>query len=155
VAKEIVMQDGNILWRGTASARWPVYLGLGFIVAAVTGNYVWMLLIVAGLAVLSLTSITVEISRDALTVRYYGGARWPATRIPLSEVREVAVVEVNPSASGGWGYRGSLRLFGRAAVILRRGPGLRLLLDGGRRFLVTVDNPEGAVQILQQLVAPS
>ena len=39
----------------------------------------------------------------------------------------------------GWGYRGSLRLFGRAAVVVRRGERLELSLMGEQSFVVTVD----------------
>ncbi len=42
---------------------------------------------------------------------------------------------------GGLGYRGSLRLFKRAALVTRRGEALVLELTRGRRFVVTVDEP--------------
>ena len=43
--------------------------------------------------------------------------------------------------TGGWGYRGSLRLFKRAALVTRRGEALELTLTRKRRFIVTVDDP--------------
>jgi hypothetical protein len=152
------MRDGDVLWRGTASARWPIYTGIGFVVLAVvlavaTGRYAFLAIAIAGPFVMSLAAITVEISSKAVTVRYFGGAPWPATRIPLARIRGAKVVNLNHP--GGWGYRGSLRVFGRAALILRSGPSLRLGLDRGRWFLVTVDDPDGAVQVLQRLVAVS
>jgi hypothetical protein len=49
---------------------------------------------------------------------------------------------------GGWGYRGSLKLLHRAAVVTRRGDALDLRLKGNRRFIVTVDSPEDFVQAL-------
>ena len=42
---------------------------------------------------------------------------------------------------GGWGYRGSLKILHRAAVVTRRGDALELQLTGERRFVVTVDEP--------------
>jgi hypothetical protein len=148
------MPDGEVLWRGTASARWPIYLGAGFIVLAVvlavaTRIYAFFVMAIAGPFIWSLASITVEITSRALTVRYFGGATWPAARIRLAGIRGAMVVDLkNPR---GWGYRGSLRIYGRAALILRSGPSLRVQLDRGRWFLVTVDSAEGAVQVLQQL----
>ncbi len=44
--------------------------------------------------------------------------------------------------SDGWGYRGSLKFLRRASLVTRRGDALRLDLVGGRRFIVTVDEPE-------------
>jgi len=52
---------------------------------------------------------------------------------------------------GGWGYRGSLRLMRRAAVVTRRGEAVVLELVGDRRFLVTVDEPDSFVAA----IAPS
>jgi hypothetical protein len=49
---------------------------------------------------------------------------------------------------GGWGYRGSLKLFRRAALATRRGEALEIQLIGKRRFIVTVDNPEDYVAAL-------
>jgi hypothetical protein len=49
---------------------------------------------------------------------------------------------------GGWGYRGSLKLLHRAAVVTRRGDALDLRLAGNRRFIVTVDSPGDFVRAL-------
>jgi hypothetical protein len=49
---------------------------------------------------------------------------------------------------GGWGYRGSLRLLRRAALATRRGDALDVQLQGKRRFIVTVDQPEDFVRAL-------
>ena len=49
---------------------------------------------------------------------------------------------------GGWGYRGSLKLFRRAALATRRGAALEVQLQGQRRFIVTVDAPQDFVTAL-------
>jgi hypothetical protein len=49
---------------------------------------------------------------------------------------------------GGWGYRGSLKLFRRAALVTRRGEALELGLRDRRRFIVTVDEPMAFVDAL-------
>lgn len=50
---------------------------------------------------------------------------------------------------GGWGYRGSLRLIRRAALVTRRGDALELELSRRRRFIVTVDQPAVFVNALR------
>ncbi|HEY2577822.1 MAG TPA: hypothetical protein VGI74_16065 [Streptosporangiaceae bacterium] len=149
------------LWRGTAMSRRPtvnaiVFFVIGFgaiyIGSDVTGLILAIGGIVGGAFILSLTAIVAEVDRREFRVRYFGGTRWPATRIPVPAIHEVELVTVDPPKSGGWGYRGSLRWQKAAALNVRRGPGLRLKLDGGRRFLITVDDPEGAAAVLQQFV---
>lgn len=44
---------------------------------------------------------------------------------------------------------------GRAAVVLRRGPAVRLDLGDGRTFLVTVDDPENGAGVLNDLRVPA
>jgi hypothetical protein len=50
---------------------------------------------------------------------------------------------------GGWGYRGSLRLIRRAALVTRRGDALELELSRRRHFIVTVDEPDVFVSALK------
>ncbi len=50
---------------------------------------------------------------------------------------------------GGWGYRGSMRLMKRAALVTRAGDALQLQLVEGRQFTVTVDEPSRFVQALR------
>lgn len=49
---------------------------------------------------------------------------------------------------GGWGHRGSLKLFRRAALAMRRGAALEVQLQGKRRFFVTVEAPQDFVTAL-------
>jgi hypothetical protein len=149
------------LWRSAVAGRRPIIscivffvigLGAACIATDVGGVILGVGGIVGGVFIISLTAIVAEIDQREFRIRYFGGTRWPATHIPLSDIREVEVVNVDPPRSGGWGYRGSLRRRGAAAVNIRKGPGLRLKLEGGRRFLVTVDDPEGAAQVLQPFV---
>jgi hypothetical protein len=102
----------------------------------------------AGLFVLALVEIHVEVTDDVVRVRYGGSLRWPSTTIRLVDVADVEALDFDPLRYGGWGYRGSLRLFRRAAVNLRRGPGLRFALRDGRAFVVTVDDPEPAAALI-------
>lgn len=71
---------------------------------------------------------------------------WPGfirVRIPLAEIERLEYVpDLRPVRYGGWGYRGSLRVLKKAAVVLRRGPGVIFALTGDRRYIVTVDEAE-------------
>ncbi len=65
-----------------------------------------------------------------------------------NEILGATVVQAPLWRMGGLGYRGSLRLFKRAAFITRRGDALAVELTKGRRFIVTVDEPTAFVEAL-------
>ncbi len=89
--------------------------------------------------------------RQGLRIEY-GPLRWPVQRIPLDEIQQAAVVDIKPGEWGGWGYRGMLRVFGKAAVVLRGGPGIVLELTGKRRLAVTVDDAGEGAGLVNDLV---
>ena len=64
------------------------------------------------------------------------------------DILSAAVVQAPLWRMGGLGYRGSLKLFKRAALITRRGDALAVELTRGRRFTVTVDEPQSFVDAL-------
>lgn len=152
----ITKPAAGVLWRGRSRSRFAIPLFLIFFVAGVavgTWNIaLGMVIALAGLTMLVFVGIQVEISRDAVRVRYSGSLRWPASRIPIDDIAQVSAIDIAPLRYGGWGYRGSLRLFGRAAVTLRRGPGLRFALRDDHVFMVTVDDPDTAVRALAPLL---
>jgi hypothetical protein len=100
----------------------------------------------------SMASLRATVGEHGLRVRT-GLVPWPSVALPLDRIVRAEAIEVLPSAWGGWGYRGSLRLFRRAAWVLRRGPGVRVDLADGAVFVVTVDDAEGAATTLAALVA--
>jgi len=123
----------------------------GIVVALGSGTWLSALLGVAGgVVAASLASISVTVDRRGRQVRY-GRLRWPRTHIPLERIELASAIEVEPGRWGGWGYRGSLGLFRRAAVVLRRGPGIRLDLVEGATFAVTVERPEVGAALLDAL----
>jgi hypothetical protein len=79
----------------------------------------------------------------------YGVLGLRLTRIPLSRIESAAAVELR---SFSFGYRGSLLMFGSAAVILRRGQALRLTLRDGKTFVVTVDDAATGAALLNDLI---
>ena len=66
----------------------------------------------------------------------------------VGEILGASVVQAPLWRMGGLGYRGSLRLFKRAALITRRGDALAVDLTRGRRFIVTVDEPAAFAEAL-------
>jgi hypothetical protein len=146
--------DDRSRWQGACRSRFavPTFLLLmvaGLVVAVALGGsggaLAGLALTAAGLLVMTLVAIRVTVTDRALVVEYSGPLRWPTMTMSLDDVVTFEAIDVRPMRYGGWGYRGSLRLFRRAALVLRRGPGLRLQLRDGRVFVVTVDDPDGAV----------
>jgi len=90
----------------------------------------------------------VEDSRGRSLSILYGPGGLVRQRFASGEILTATCEQLSPLKSGGWGYRGSLRFFKRAALVTRRGEALVLSLDGGRTFSVTVDGPDDFVRAL-------
>lgn len=103
-------------------------------------------LFIAGVACAFFVKVNVTI--DASAVRVSGPIGFPRVAFPFSRIAAVTAIEVRPMKVGGWGYRGSLTVFRRAAWVVRGGPGLQLDLRDGRRFVVTVDDAEAAARFV-------
>jgi hypothetical protein len=148
----------HAVWVGHASSRVLAAAGLvvalGLAVAAMRAGGGAAPAGLAGAAALALTTAafsTVRVTVSSAGVRIaFGPLGAPAKRIPLDQVAQAEATLIEPLAWGGWGYRWAGR--GRTAVVLRRGPGLVLELRDGRRFAVTVDSPEQAAGLLNDLV---
>jgi hypothetical protein len=67
----------------------------------------------------------VRVEIDDVGVRVRSPISFPRVWIPFDRITAVQAVDVRPMKVGGWGYRGSMRLFRRAAWVVRAGPGLR------------------------------
>lgn len=147
------------VWSRSLTARWAVAVAVGIVAAGAVmvptlGVWLGVLVMLAGAATSVLSHIEVFADRRGLTVRY-GAFGWPRTRIALDRIETAAPIEVTPTRWGGWGYRGSLAVFRRAAVVLRGGPGLRLDLTDGKVFVVTIDDPGTAAAVLMREVQGS
>ncbi|MGI9601322.1 MAG: hypothetical protein ACR2QE_05535 [Acidimicrobiales bacterium] len=142
-------------WTVRMTSRWMVGFSIANMVAAVVMAVAWNL--VVGLAFLAASGVVgmfstalVQIDPEGLSVRF--GLGWPHPRVRPERIEQASVVEVVPLRHGGWGYRGSLRLFDEAAVIIRGGEGIRLDLVDGKRFLVTVDDAATGVAFLNSVL---
>lgn len=93
----------------------------------------------------------VSVGAQGLIVRSYLG--WTARHIPLMEIDDVALVQVDPlSQWGGYGWRiGSEG----TAVVTRGGPALQVSLTSGKVFVVTVDDPAPGAALLAAMAANS
>jgi hypothetical protein len=146
------------VWSGRARAAWAlpggvVLVAAGALTWALAGRW-WdpgLVLVIAGSMMLGFTSVRVTVAARGVSVGY-GVLGLRLTRIRLSRIASAAAVELR---SFSFGYRGSLVLFGTAAVILRRGPALRLTLRDGKTFIVTVDDAATGAALLNDLIAAS
>lgn len=145
------------VWVGGANAgSWAMMLGIAVLAMALI-TPLWMpavgpLHVIVGLVLLMFTSIRVTVDRNGVRVAY-GLLGWPMQRVPLAQIRQATVLHVKPMEWGGWGYRGSLKLMRRAAIVLRTGPGIRLELEGERTLVITVDDAEQAAGVINDLIA--
>jgi hypothetical protein len=139
-------------WTGHASNRatLPIIaaIGIASIYLAAQGHLLLASLQVPVMIVLELLS-TIQVTVDAtgVTVRY-GHGGWVRQRIDMERVGSASVTQLGAFSPYGWGYRGSLKLLKRAAVVVRAGTGLRLDLRDGRRFVVTVDDAQSASHLI-------
>lgn len=108
---------------------------------------------VLALAVFELFArVRVTISERGLLIRY-GYIGWLCQRVPLARVASARAFDLSPLEHGGWGYRGSLRFFGRASCVIRGGRALELTLERGRRFSVTLDEADSAARWVNAALA--
>ena len=90
----------------------------------------------------------VRADRRGFAVR--GILGWPQVSIPASDVAEVRVIQVNPTADfGGWGWRWAPG--NRTGIILRAGDAIEVTRRNGKRLVVTVDDAETAARVVQTL----
>ena len=152
-----VAPPAGATWTGTASSRWalPATIAMvcfGLALATTVQPNLGMILAATGLICLLFTNIRVEADHQGLRIAY-GPLKWPVQRIPLDEIQRATVVDIKPGEWGGWGYRGMLRILGKAAIVLRAGPGIVLELTRKRRLAVTVDDAETGAGFLNDLLA--
>lgn len=144
-------------WKGSCQAKWPIVLVTAqfFLLAIITTlapEAIWgfiSVLVVAPLA-LAFRRLDVTVRATGVTVAY-GLRGWPYQHIGLADIVGARVEWVGWRSSGGLGYRGSLRLFKQARILVRHGECLRLDLVGGRRLWVSINQAEGAVTALADL----
>lgn len=152
----------RVMWtRSTHAARWLAVPVTG--VALVTGTLAvvfWFTspataltlaatTVVVVLAIAGTAAYTVRVDRDGLTVTSALGI--PRFQVPLSDISSAGTGDVTGLGEfGGYGIRSAPHATG---VILRNGDALRVVRNGGRQFVVTVDDAAIAAALLEGLVA--
>ena len=154
--------SATLLWTGRCASRGLALLGVGLalVMAAIgvgtvialsgSGAPTWVgwlvavLGLVVGISGWLLSSLQVRLTGSDLTVAF-GPLGWPRRVIALAEIADVSAIQVEPTEWGGWGYRWIPWAKASAAVI-RRGPGIALVLRDGRRFAVTVEDAVAGAQ---------
>ncbi len=144
------------VWSRRLTSSVALMTALGLIIAGLAGAAFlgWPLLLLAlgGIAVSGFATILVRVDASGLEVRY-GVFPRPRTHVATSRIARASRITVRPREWGGWGYRGSLRVLRRAAVVLRSGPGIQLELRDGTVFAVTIDEPDDGVALLNAEIA--
>ncbi len=140
----------------TQSVNWLLAVAMAiFLAGVVTVVFgpilVGVILMLSALPAAALGRIRVQVDRNGVVVR---SALIPLrfAKIGLADIESAGAIDVNPMSWGGWGYRGSLRVAGTAAVVTRGGPGMRLDLTKDRLFAVTLDDPDTPSRLLNTLV---
>ena len=143
-------------WTGRAHLAWwlpLVLIAIGAVLVA-TAHSAAAAVPAALLVILYLALGWIRVSVDARGLRIrYGLLPWPVTSIPLNHIRRAERIDLAPLAWGGWGYRGSRKVFARAAVVLRGGDAIKLQLTDGSEFAVTVDDAATGAALLADLLA--
>jgi hypothetical protein len=145
----------RVVWVSSARAGWAAPLVIfGTAIAAlmvqVSINAALGALLV-GAAGLFFTSIRMTVDRSGVEIAY-GLFGWPVQRVQLADIRQATALKIEPMTWGGWGYRGSLRMMRRAAVVLRGGEGMKLELSGDRVLAITIDDATQGAGVLNDLV---
>jgi hypothetical protein len=148
----------DLLWSG--GARNPIasiaaaVLLVATLGAAASGRYPAALVALVGtLAATPFTSVRVRITREALHVGL-GPWGWPRETHPLRDIDwiEADLVDLL-EVRLGVGIRGSRRKLTGRAVLLRPGPVIRFQGRMGQRVTITVDGAEGAVSVVERILA--
>ncbi|MFG1921641.1 hypothetical protein [Cryptosporangium sp. NPDC048952] len=142
-------------WSRTITAPLFAWVGIGLLAMGTV-----QIAIMRSAAALGLTPLLIAGLGIALFVRLRVTVDWrglrvvsaalhiPLRRIPLQRIAEVGAIQVDPAEWGGWGYRWRP---GKTAIVLRSGPGLAVTTTSGRRFAVTLDDPEEPAALLETL----
>ncbi len=158
----ILRRDERVSWiASTTMSRISMTLILvalaGLIIGAVTARMIgtnstaWLLTgtaILVAIIIGTMTAFHVHVDKTGLLVHSVVGL--PKFRVPLVEIADVAVTDINPLGEfGGVGIR---QVPGKFGVILRSGEALVVTRTNGRQFVVTVDGAESAAELLEALV---
>jgi len=146
--------DDVAVWMSAGVSIWVPALGLaGLIAAMVLQGGTGLLLGAIGIVLLAVAAVRVTVGPEGVTIGL-GWWGWPRHEIPLEEIARAEELQVEPLAYGGWGYRilSGRVLTGARAIVVRRGPGLRLVRDDRPDLVVTVDDAGRGAALVNELL---
>jgi hypothetical protein len=140
--------EERVAWMGTARVMWPFLIlsPFGLVFLLLPG---WLKILAPVYVVLAYLISQVSVLVDANGMKVRLGGILTVRKIALEEVDAARAIHLEPTQWGGWGYR---MIPGATAVVLRRGDGIEVVLEGGRRFGVTVDDAATGAAVLNGLV---
>jgi hypothetical protein len=109
---------------------------------------VGLIVLITGLAMGACATAQVRIDASGVRARL-GAIPWTFTT-RIETITGAAAEQIRPMAWGGWGYRIGPR---GSALVVRKGPGLVLKRRGRLPLAITIDDPEGAVALIHELLA--
>ena len=139
--------DERAAWVGTTRVMWPFFLlsPFGLLFLFLPG---WLKFLAPVYVVLAYLMSQVRVVVDGNGMRVRLGGMLTVRKIPLEKVEMARAIDLEPTQWGGWGFR---MIPGATAVVLRRGDGIEVVMEGGRRFGVTVDDAATGAALLNGL----
>jgi hypothetical protein len=154
VASVDLDEDEVAVWMSVGASIWAPALGLaGLAAALVMKGAGGVLLGVVGLLLLAVAAVRVTVGAAGVGIGL-GWWGWPRWVVPLESVSRAEVLHVEPLAYGGWGYRilSGRVLTGARAIVVRRGPGIRLVREDRPDLIVTVDDADRGAGLVNELL---
>ncbi|MCJ7725083.1 MAG: DUF1648 domain-containing protein [Acidimicrobiia bacterium] len=138
------------VWSGRGRGVVLIVIGIGLVVlAAALWSLVSLLLLVTALPVIAFAEVRATVSRRGVVVSL-GWLGIPHWRVRLEEIAGAEVEHVSPMAYGGWGYR--LRP-GIRGIIVRGGDSIRIRRIDRPDLVLTVDDAERGVGLINGFIA--
>lgn len=134
-----------VVWASGTTGRLGAGVGVALLGVAALGA--WLMpgpgrIIFTGTVTLAAVLMTmfgqcrVVIGPHGMTIRL-GWLGWPRLHVPVAQIAEVTVEDIDPMSYGGWGLR---RVHGATAVVIRAGQGIRVERSDGPALVVSVDD---------------
>lgn len=147
-----VVPGEAVVWSGGASSRFGTVVPAALLaltagswwIAGPARNVVLIVLPLVALVATLVGEVRVTVGPRGLTAGL-GWLGWPRLRVPIDQITDVRVEDVEPTAYGGWGLR---FVPGATAVVIRRGEAIRVERTGRRVLVVTVDDAARGAGVL-------
>ena len=146
--------DEYAVWASKSESNWMPFLAVAFLVAAaMAGGIAGLILLGISVIVLMFSAARVIANDRGVSVGF-GWWGWPRRWIELDDISRVEVLDVEPMSFGGWGLRvvGGRAATGTWAVVIRRGPGIRIVRADAADIAVTVDDARRGAGLVNDLL---